>query len=130
MSVDQLFNEEQIAALKAGETLGGSLKDGLAQATTFTPTSSVPITQQDKNLKPRIRDGAGNTIDQTLVTTFDTEKYNKINAKQKLAELKAAEEQAKEQEALDPQKILAALNAVDRRLRRIEKKLSQEAKDS
>ena len=127
MSIDCLFNEEQIAALKSGEVLGGSLKDGFAQATTFTPTSTVSISGHDKNLKPRIRDSAGNTVEQK-VTAPNTSKYNKLNAERKLAELDAEEAKAKELEALDPQKILSVLNAVDRRLRRLEKKFSQEAK--
>ena len=57
--------------------------------------------------------------------------YNAQDAKFKIAELNAQEKQAEEQAALDPKKILASLNALDRTVRRLSKQVKAlEAKNN
>ncbi|MDC0277601.1 hypothetical protein OAK87_01355 [bacterium] len=127
MSVDNLFNESQIEQLKQGIQISGSVRDGLTQATSFSPTQTIPITGAQKNLQARMKDADGNPIEKR-VSAPNTSKYNKLNAERKLAELDAQEAAAKESETLDPSKLLATMNAIDRRLRKIEKQLKETAK--
>ncbi len=121
MSIDNLLTPEQIQAAIEGANIGGSLKDGLVGPTTFTPSTHTPITGQEKELKPRVRDSAGNTIEQSLVTAPNTSKYNQLNAKRKLDELDAAEKRQAEAKALSPEALNATIQVLDRKVRKLEK---------
>ena len=129
-NITNLFSEEQIQAMKAGEQLGGSVKEGLIQPKTYEITSSTPISGYGSSLKPRIQDN-GKIKEQDLVTRPRVKDFNSIDAQHKLDQLNAQEKQAEEQAALDPKKILASLNALDRTVRRLSKQVKAlEAKNN
>ncbi len=130
-NITSLFSEEQIQAMKAGENIAGSVNNGFTGPETYNITSSVPIAGYGTDIKPRIRDNKGNTIIQERVSRPRVNDYNAQDAKHKLEELNAQQKVAEEQAALDPKKILASLNALDRTVRRLSKQVKAlEAKNN
>lgn len=125
MSIDNLLTPEQIQAAIEGANIGGSLKDGLVGPTTFTPSTHTPIKGYGTDLKPRIRDENDQPIEQR-VTAPNVDRFNKQAAKRKLDELDALQKANKQKEVLSPEKLLAALNAQDRRIRKLEKQLKEQ----
>ena len=126
MSINELFTPDQLEALQSGETISGSLKDGIVKAKVFTPSSTTPISGYGSNIKPVIRDGSGEPIQQATVTRPNIERHNKAAAERALKDLDTAEKAHKEQAALAPDKLLATMNAIDRRLRKLEKQLKEQ----
>ncbi len=85
------------------------------------------INSGQKVTKPRVKGQESASV----VTGPNVDKYNQINAKNRLAELEAQELKAKEVSALDPSKLLASLNALDRQVRRLSKQVKAlEAKNN
>ena len=89
----------------------------------FTPSSSVPIDGYAKKVRPEVRGQEG----QGLVTRPNMAANNeKAEAEQqRIREEReaAAAEHAELQAVLNPQKLLAQLNALDRKTRRLEREL-------
>ena len=126
MSIDKLLTPEQIEAAIAGANISGSIRGGVGEPITFTPSSHTPIKGYGTDIKPRIRDANDQPVEQ-MVTAPNVDRFNQQAAERELKAIKDAEKATRDKEALDPQKILATLNAVDRRLRKLEKQLKEQS---
>lgn len=149
MSINELYSPSEIEQMKGGQTVSKSFKDTGKQVKQVE-TSAVDCNELDSSSgwgsAPRvtapgatgekisgaavIKGETGKPVTQSKVSAPNIQRFNKAEAKRQLDQLNAQEKLAEEQAALDPKKILSVLNAVDRRLRRLEKKFSQEAKNS
>ncbi|QNJ31509.1 hypothetical protein SynPROS91_01131 [Synechococcus sp. PROS-9-1] len=125
MSIDNLLTVEQIEAAIAGANISGSVKGGIGEAQTFTPASHTPISGYGTDLKPRIRGANDEIVEQKLVTAPNVDRFIKQAADRELKAIKDAEKATRDHENLDPSKLLASINAMDRRLRKIEKQLKE-----
>ena len=130
MSIDNLLTPEQIEAAIAGANISGSIRNGVGVegAKTFTPSSQVPIKGYGTDLKPRIRDANDEPLLQGLVTAPNIDRFNQQAAERELKAIKDAEKASRDKESLDPSKLLATMNAMDRRLRKLEKQLREQSK--
>ena len=124
-NIDNLLTPEQIEAAIAGVNVGGPVVNGVIEPKVFTPTAHVPITGHGKDLKPRITGPNGQIVEQPLVTRPNVDRFNQQAAQRNLKEIKDAEKASRDKESLDPSKLMATMNAIDRRLRKIEKQLKE-----
>ena len=139
------FTEQEIAEMKSGLTLSKSLKDGDTSTTAGAGGSginnmfdadAIPVTSgfgrvapridfTEKVVKPVIKDTQGNEIIQAKVTAPNTSKYNDVDLARKTAasnEIIASRKRKDELNSLlNPEKLLATLNALDRKVRKLEK---------
>ena len=141
------FTEQEIAEMKSGLTLSKSLKDGDTSTTAGAGGSGInnmfddsnealPVTSgfgrvaprinfSEKVEKPSIRDAEGNEIIQAKVTAPNISKYNQDDLARKTAASKEVIATRKRKEELNnllnPEKLLATLNALDRKVRKLEK---------
>lgn len=139
------FTEQEIADMKAGLTLTKSLKDGDTSTTAGAGGSginnmfdadAIPVTSgfgrvaprinfTEKVVKPVIKDNQGAEIIQAKVTAPNTSKYNDVDLARKTAasnEIIATRKRKEElNNLLNPEKLLATLNALDRKVRKLEK---------
>jgi len=119
------FTPEEIEYMKQGGTIGGSMKTGTtAGASVYTPQVSTPIEGYGKSIRPRVA-GQDPNADGGLVTKPDLSKHIS-NHEEEMARIHALEQDKRDhqrqlQEALEPSKLLAQLNAMDRKLRKLEK---------
>ena len=125
MSIDNLLTPEQIEAAIAGANISGSIRGGVGEPITFTPSSHTPITGYGTDIKPRVRDANDQPVEQR-VTQVNVDRFNKQAAERELKAIKDAEKASRDKEALDPSKLLATMNAMDRRLRKLEKQLKEQ----
>ena len=131
MSIDNLFTPEQIEALKNGELVGGSINSGMRTAgvDVYEPSTSVPISGYDQKVKPIIKDKQGVVVSRGLVTKPDLSKHQQAHDKKMAAERleweKEKDLRAKHNAALAPDKLLATLNALDRKVKKLEKQLKE-----
>ena len=122
---------EQVESIKASGGFSGSMSGGLSfePATTYTPAASVPISGYGHALRPRIKDAGHDPNAEGLVSKPNIDKYNAADAERKLKELEAQEalEREKEQlrEVTDPRKLQATLQALSRKVNRLEKQLKE-----
>ena len=92
-----------------------------------TPSAHIPISGYGTNVRPRVKgqENAG------MVTAPNISKYNKADAERRLAQLEAEEAAAKERESLEdvinPLKLKATLQAMSRKINRLEKQLKEQA---
>ncbi len=127
MSIDKLLTPEQIEDAINGINISGSVNTGLGQSQTFTPSTHTPIQGYGTDIKPRIRGANDEPILQGLVTAPNVDRFNKQAAERELKAIKDAEKASRDKESLDPSKLLATMNAIDRRLRKIEKQLKEQS---
>ena len=127
MSVHELFTPDQIEALKNGEAISGSVKHGAVEARVFQPSTTTPISGYGTNLKPVIKDNSGKPIQQELVTRPNIDRHNKAAAERALRDLELADAAKAEQAKLDPSAINASLQALSRKVARLEKKLKEQS---
>lgn len=126
MSLDNLLTPEQIEAAIAGANISGSIRGGIGEPQTFTPSSHTPIKGYGTDVKPRIRDANDQPVEQK-VTSPNIDRFNVLAAERELKAIKDAEKASRDKESLDPSKLLATMNAIDRRLRKIEKQLKEQS---
>ncbi len=126
-NTDNLLTPEQIEEAIAGVNISGSLNGGLGGPVTYTPSTHTPISGHNKDLKPRIRDANDKPVEQKLVTSPNVDRFNKQAAERELQAIKNAEKATRDKESLDPSKLLATMNTIDRRLRKIEKQLKEQS---
>ena len=90
------------------------------------PRVHVPITGYGSNIRPN--------ADVEMVTAPNISKYNKADAERRLAEIEAQEAAAKERESLEdvinPLKLKATLQAMSRKINRLEKQLKEQANNA
>ena len=90
------------------------------------PRVHVPITGYGSNIRPN--------ADVEMVTAPNISKYNKADAQRRLAEIEAQEAAAKERESLEdvinPLKLKATLQAMSRKINRLEKQLKEQANNA
>ena len=127
------FSDADIEALKSGEQLGGSLKNGLAGPITYTPQSSTPIQSGVKDIKPRIRSAEGEVIDQKVVTRPNMQANNSNHAAEMLrleVEQEAIDAEQKELRAfMEPKKLRAEIEYLTRTVKRLERSLKSLQKE-
>ncbi len=126
MSIQNLFTKEQLESLKNGQPLSGSIRDGVVQAKVFTPTTTTPISGYGSDLKPIIRDEAGEPILQEKVTRPNIDRHNKAAAERALKDLELADAAKAEQEQLNPNNLLATVRVLERKIRKIERQLKEQ----
>jgi hypothetical protein len=126
-NIDSL-TPDQINNIKLSGGFSGSLQHGIeldAGASSFTPRTSTPISGHGKELRPRV---AGNDPTKGLVTLPDIGKYNHEDQRRQETARAAAEARRQEIEALqavtDPKKLQASLQALSRKVNKLEKQLS------
>ncbi len=127
-NIDKMFTTKQIEEAIAGATISGSIRDGIGEPKTFTPSTHTPISGYGTDIKPRIRGANDEPILQGLVTAPNVDRFNKQAAERELKAIKDAEKASRDKESLDPSKLLATMNAIDRRLRKIERQLKEQTK--
>ena len=116
------FSPEEIEYMKSGGTIGGSMKNGTS-ANVYTPQVSTPIEGYGKSLRPRVAGQDPNA--DGLVTKPDLTKHMS-NHEEEMARIHAEEQEKRDhqrqlQEALEPSKLLAQLQVLDRKIRKLEK---------
>ena len=126
-NIDNLLSPEQIEDAINGVNISGSVRSGLGHSETFTPASHTPISGYGTDLKPRIRDANDAIVEQKLVTAPNIDRFNQQAAERELEAIKRAEKATRDHENLEPSKLLASMNAMDRRLRKLEKQLKEQA---
>ena len=149
MTANNLLTPEEIKALREnGGTISKSFKDspnlGESPKLTSVNIRTDDDLQQSANwgTAPRVTaPGAtskitgpvviegedGTAVVQSKITAPNIDRYNKQSAKRQLDELNALQKANKDREVLTPERLLASLNAVDRRLRKLEKQLKEES---
>ena len=120
---------EEVEAIKSGGGFSGSFSGGMrigTEASDRTPAVSIPISGYGTNLRPVV---AGN---EELVSKVDIEKYNLAALQREVerAEAQEAAEREREQlrEVTDPKKLQASLQALSRKVNRLEKQLGELSK--
>lgn len=118
---------EQVEAIKVAGGFSGSFQEGISlgqESSALTPQVSVPIDGYGHNLRPRV---GPNNPQEGLVNRINIDKYNKADAERKLAAIEAQEALERERELLqevtDPRKLQASLQALSRKVGRLEKQL-------
>ena len=97
----------------------------------YKPTTSIPLRAQ-KDLRPNVRDSSGHLAnpDGTKVTAPNMDRMNKIREQEEALiradREKAAKEQKDIMDALEPKKLLATINALSRKVNRLEKLVKQQ----
>ena len=90
------------------------------------PRAHVPISGYGTSLKPRVK----GQEDAPRVTAPNIQKYNKADAKRRLAVIEAEEAAAKERDALqgviDPVKLNATIQAMSRKINKLERQLKEQ----
>ena len=99
MGIENIYSEQELQALKDGQTIAKSLKD---TGTSLTNTSTSIFTElpsvsssfdgpspdirnrTEKVVKPTIRDNHGNPIHQAAVSQVNIDRHNKAAAKRLL----------------------------------------------
>lgn len=101
-----------------------------APAQHFRPTTSIPL-RGEKDLRPNVRDSAGALANPTG-SKVTAPNMDRMNAQREAEEAliradreKAAKEQRDIQDALQPKKLLATLNALSRKVNRLEKQVKE-----
>ena len=118
------FTPEEIEYMKSGGTIGGSMKTGTSAApSVYTPQVSTPIEGYGKQIRPRVAGQDPNN--DGLVTKPDLSKHMS-NHEEEMARIHAEEQDKRDhqrqlQEALEPSKLLAQLQVLDRKIRKLEK---------
>ena len=119
---------DQIANIKTNGGFSGSIKQGIeldAGSTSFTPRVSTPIGGYGTNLRARV---AGNDPTKGLVNTPNIGKYNEEDQRRQETANAASEARRQELEALqgviDPRKLQANLQALSRKVNKLEKQLA------
>ena len=119
--------------MKNGEQIGGSIRDGLMGPTTFAPQSSTPIQVYGSSLTPRIRSAEGEVIEQQTVTKVNMARNNSNHEAEMLRLEVEREEHETEQKELrdwmDPSKLRAEIQYLQRSVKRLQKSLSALQKD-
>ncbi len=124
------FSADDIAALKGGASVSGSLQEGklyTGKPETFRPTTSVPISNNQKDIRPRTN-GHDPNAEGGLVTAPNMGRLNVEYAKRESERLEAEEAARKEAAEIaaetEPRALLATLRklqasaaATDRKLR-------------
>ena len=91
------------------------------------PRAHIPITGYGTNVRPRVK----GQEDAGMVTAPNISRFNKADAERRLALLEQEEQAAKERESLDdvinPLKLKATLQAMSRKINRLEKQLKEQA---
>ena len=121
------LTDEQVNEIINNGGFEGSLKAGInvgANPTVITPTVHTPISGYGHSIRPRTNGQDPNT-EGGLVTKPNL-KLHMSNHEEQMAKLHAEEQERKDhqrqlQEALEPSKLLAQLNAMDRKIRKLEK---------
>ena len=121
------LTDEQVNEIINNGGFHGSLKAGInvgACPTVITPTTHTPIEGYGKSIRPRTN-GQDPNAEGGLVTKPNLGVYTS-NHETEMARLAAEEQDKREhqkhlQEALEPSKLLAQLNAMDRKIRKLEK---------
>jgi hypothetical protein len=118
---------EQVEAIKVAGGFSGSFQEGISlgqESSALTPQVRVPIDGYGHNLRPRV---CANNPQEGLVNKINIDKYNKADAERKLAAIEAQEALERERELLqevtDPRKLQASLQALSRKVSRLEKQL-------
>ncbi len=144
MSINELYTPSEIEQMKGGQTVSKSFKDTgkeVKQVQTSVvncneldsstgwgsaPRVTAPGSSGEKISGPAVIKGEkGNPVIQSKVVAPNIERFNRADAKRQLEELAAAEKAEKEEQSLDPTKLLAAINALDRKVRRLEKVITK-----
>ena len=146
-SVEGLFNEEEIAALKEGAVISKNYKqtDGGA----LKPTTSVTVINADevkasagnwgsapritapggsearKISRPsKINDAQGNAIAINVISSPNIGRYNVAKDEQVAAERKAEEAAREELAAMSPQALHDTVRAMSRQMKRLQKEMA------
>ena len=96
----------------------------------YTPSTSIPL-RGEKDLRPCVRDSAGNLANPSgaKVTAPNMDRMNKIREQEEALiradRDRAAKEQKDIQDALEPKKLLATINALNRKVNRLEKQVKE-----
>ena len=94
------------------------------------PRTSVPISGYGSSIRPRVK----GQEDASRVTAPNISRFNKADAERRLAQLEAEEAAAKERESLqsviDPVRLNATLQAMTRKIARLEKALKEQANNA
>ena len=107
----------ELARLNPGEVVSN------APRLSTEPRAHIPITGYGTNVRPN--------ADVPLVTAPNISKYNKADAARRLAQIEQEEEAAKERESLqsviDPVRLNRTLQAMTRKIARLEKQLKEQS---
>ena len=126
MSINELFTPEQLEALQSGETISGSLKDGIVEAKVFTPSTTTPISGYGSNIRAVIRDESGEPITAEMVTRPNIDRHNKAAAARALKDLEIAEKAKEEESQLSPTNLLSTVKVLERKVRKLEKLVKEQ----
>lgn len=126
MSINELFTPEQLEALQSGETISGSLKDGIVEAKVFTPSTTTPISGYGSNIRAVIRDESGEPIKAEMVTRPNIDRHNKAAAARALKDLEIAEKAKEEESQLSPTNLLSTVKVLERKVRKLEKLVKEQ----
>ena len=96
----------------------------------YRPTASIPL-RGEKDLRPNVRSSDGSLANPTgsKVTTPNMDRMNAIREQEEALiradRAKAAKETKDIQDALEPKKLLATINALSRKVNRLEKQIKE-----
>ena len=96
----------------------------------YRPSTSIPL-RGEKDLRPNVRSSSGDLANPSggTVTAPNMDRMNAIREQEdaliRADREKAAKEQRDIQDALEPKKLLATINALNRKVNRLEKQVKE-----
>lgn len=144
-SINDLYSKADIESMKAGNTVSKTIKE-TPKGSVVKPSVSIrgnddlpsqgggwgdqpagrisaPGTGVKVTRPATLRDSEGNVTETKIVSAPNIDRFTQAAAQRALEKIEADEARKVEASKLDPEKLLASLNALDRQVRKLQKQI-------